>query len=342
MALKSYRLFFLSIVIAIANSIVIRELVVVDQHGLGNFTTIREALAAAPNGTDINGGFFQIHIKGGIYEEYVSVAYNKKNIMMTGDGKNITIISGNRSVGDGWKTSDAWSFDVNGEHFIAINMTFRNIAGAAKAQALAVQNNANLSAFYNCSFEGFQDTLCASTGLQFYRNCDIYGTIDFIFGYATAVFQNCNIYVRLPLQGQSCVIAAHGRRAANNNTGYSFQHCKISASPDLASRGGSTKTYLGRPWGPYSRTVYMQSIMDALVDPLGWLAWDEKTNYTSTLYYGEYNNTGLGSKLDQRVKWPGNHAHMSEDDAINFVVSNFISGDSWLPATGIPFQRNLL
>ncbi|RWR94216.1 putative pectinesterase/pectinesterase inhibitor 41 [Cinnamomum micranthum f. kanehirae] len=330
MALKSYRLFFLPIVIAIANSIVIRELVVVDQHGLGNFTTIREALAAAPNETYIK--------DGGIYEEYVSVAYNKKNIMMTGDGKNITIITGNRSVGDGLKTSDTWSFDVNGEHFIAINMTFRNIAGATKAQALAVQNNANLSAFYNCSFEGFQDTLCASTGLQFYRNCDIFGTIDFTFGYATAVFQNCNVYVRLPLQGQSCVIAAHGRGAANNSTGYSFQHCKISASPDLAIGGGSTKTYLGRPWGLYLRTVYIHAIHHGCI---GWLAWDEKTN-TSTLYYREYNNTGPGSKLDQRVKWPDNHAHMSEDDAINFVVSNFISGDSWLPAAGIPFQRNLL
>ncbi|RWR90826.1 putative pectinesterase/pectinesterase inhibitor 41 [Cinnamomum micranthum f. kanehirae] len=202
----------------IVNSIVIRESVVVDQHGLGNFTTIQEALAAASNETGVKDGFFQIHEKGGSYEEYVSVVYNKKNIMITGDEKNITIITGNCSV------------EVKGEHFIAINMTFCNIARAAKGQALAVQNNVNLLAFYNCSFECFQDTLCASSGSQFYRNYDIYGTIDFIFGYAVAT----------------------------------------SASPNVASGGGSTKTYLGRPWGQYSRTVYMQSIMDALDDPLGW------------------------------------------------------------------------
>ncbi|RWR90823.1 putative pectinesterase/pectinesterase inhibitor 7 [Cinnamomum micranthum f. kanehirae] len=143
MALKSYRLFFISIIIAIVNSIVIRESVVVDQHGLGNFTTIRESFAAAPNEIDIKDGFFQLHLKGGICEKYVSVVYNKKNIMISGDGTNITIITENRIVGDGWETGKSWSFDVKGEHFIAINMTFRNIARAAKGQALAVQNNAN-------------------------------------------------------------------------------------------------------------------------------------------------------------------------------------------------------
>ncbi|RWR90822.1 pectinesterase-like protein [Cinnamomum micranthum f. kanehirae] len=210
MALKSYRLFFLSVVKAIVNSIVIRESIMVDQQGLGNFTTIREALVAAPNETDIKDGFFQIHIKGGINEEYVSVVCERR-----------TFYCNQHNI----------SQHCQGGH----------------GQALAVQNNVNLSAFYNCSFECFQDALCASSGSQFYRSCDIYGTIDFIFGYAAAVFQTCNIYVRLPLQGQSNVITAHGRGAANEGTGYSIQHCKTSASPELACGGGSTKTYLGRP-----------------------------------------------------------------------------------------------
>ncbi|RWR90825.1 pectinesterase-like protein [Cinnamomum micranthum f. kanehirae] len=257
---------------AIVNSIVIRESVVVDQHGLGNFTTIREALVVASNETDIKDGFFQIHVKGGICGEYVSVVYNKTIITITGDEKNIRIITENHCV------------DLKGEHFIAINMTFRNIARVAMVQALAVQNNVNLSAFYNCSFECFQDALCASSGSQFYRSCDIYGTIDFIFGYAAAVFQTCNIYVRLPLQGQSNVITAHGRGAANEGTGYSIQHCKTSASPELACGGP-------------------------------------------------------GSKLDRRVRWLGYHAHINEVDEINFIVSNFISDNNWLPATGIPFER---
>ncbi|RWR90827.1 LOW QUALITY PROTEIN: putative pectinesterase/pectinesterase inhibitor 41 [Cinnamomum micranthum f. kanehirae] len=92
-----------------------------------------------------------------------------------------------------------------------------------------------------------------------------------LISFLAAVFQTCNIYIRLPLQGQSNVITTHGPGAANVGTGYSIQHCEISASPYFASGGGSTKTYLGRPWGLYSRTVYMQSIMDALVDPSRWL-----------------------------------------------------------------------
>ncbi|RWR90830.1 LOW QUALITY PROTEIN: pectinesterase-like protein [Cinnamomum micranthum f. kanehirae] len=228
MALKSYRLFSLSIDIAIVNSIVKRESVVVDQHGLGNFTTIRKALAMVPNETEVKDVFFpntrkRRHLRGirircvqqkEYYdhwrrEEYHNY-YRKSQL-----GTYIYILY------------------VKGEHFIAINMTFRNIAKAAKGQALAIQNNANLSAFKKQFFEGFHDTLCASSGSQFYKNCDIYGTIDFIFWYADVVFQTCNIYVRLPLQGQSNVITAHNRGATNESTGYSIQHCKISASPDF-------------------------------------------------------------------------------------------------------------
>lgn len=227
-----------------------------------------------------------------------------------------------------------------GGGFVAINMTFRNTAGAVKHQAVAVRNGADLSAFYSCSFEGYQDTLYTHSLRQFYRDCDIYGTIDFIFGNAAVVFQNCNLYARLPLPNQTNAFTAQGRTDPNQNTGISIQNCRITAAPDLASANGVTTTYLGRPWRQFSRTVYMKSFIDGLIDPAGWQPWNGDFAL-STLFYGEYGNMGPGSRTMKRVTWPGYHV-INASDASNFTVSNFILGDFWLPATGVPFEGGLL
>ncbi|GKV32008.1 hypothetical protein SLEP1_g40648 [Rubroshorea leprosula] len=224
--------------------------------------------------------------------------------------------------------------------FVAVNITFRNTAGAMKQQAVAVCNGADLSAFYGCSMEGYQDTLYAYSLRQFYRECDIYGTVDFIFGNAAVVFQDCNLYPRLPLPGQFNAITAQRRTDPNQNTGTSIHNRTIRAADDLSASNGTTKTYLGLPWKEYSRTVYMQSFMDSLIDPSGWSVWSADFAL-STLYYAEFNNTGAGSNTSNRVTWPGYHV-INATDAVNFTVSNFIEGQFWLPATGVPFDAGLL
>lgn len=223
--------------------------------------------------------------------------------------------------------------------FVAVDMTFRNTAGAVKHQAVAVRNGADLSAFYSCSFEGYQDTLYAHSLRQFYRECDVYGTVDFIFGNSASVFQNCNIYPRLPMTGQFNAITAQGRTDPNQNTGISIQSCTIKAADDLFSGTGAVKTYLGRPWKEYSRTVYMQSFMDGSVSPSGWHEWNGDFAL-NTSYYAEFNNRGLGSDTSQRVAWPGFY-NINATDAANFTVSNFLSGDDWLPQTGVPYTGGL-
>ena len=234
--------------------------------------------------------------------------------------------------------------------FVAVNITFRNTAGAIKHQAVAVRNSADLSTFYGCSFEGYQDTLYTHSLRQFYRDCDIYGTVDFIFGNAAVVFQNCNLYPRLPMANQFNAITAQGRTDPNQNTGISIHNCTVKAADDLATSTNSssnstsstiTKTYLGRPWKEYSRTVYMQSYIDSVVDPLGWHEWNGDFAL-STLYYGEYNNTGPGSDTANRVTWPGYHVIGNASDVANFTVFNFLLGNDWLPQTGVPFSSGLL
>ncbi|XP_027933418.1 pectinesterase-like [Vigna unguiculata] len=326
--------------LGVDNNVVVNQSVVVNPDGSGNYTTINDAVAAAPNNSQGSNGFFVIHVVGGVYEEYVSIPREKQYLMMIGDGINQTIITGNHSVVDGWTTFNSATFAVIAKGFVAINITFRNTAGAIKHQAVALRSGADLSAFYNCSFEGYQDTLYTHSLRQFYRNCDIYGTVDFIFGNAAVVLQNCNMYPRLPMQNQFNAITAQGRTDVNQNTGTSIHNCTITAASDLAGSNGTTKTYLGRPWKQYSQTVYMQSFMDSLIDPLGWVAWSGDFAL-DTLYYAEFDNLGPGSDTSNRVTWPGYHV-INATEAVNFTVSNFILGGIWLPATGVPYYPDLL
>nr|XP_027109536.1 pectinesterase-like [Coffea arabica] len=319
-------------------SVNITKVVVVNPDGSGNYTTINDAISAAPNNTQAGRGYYLIHVVAGVYQEYISIASNKKYLMMVGDGINQTIITGNHSVGDGWTTFNSATFAVVAQGFVAVNITFRNTAGAAKYQAVAVRNGADLSTFYNCSFEGYQDTLYTHSMRQFYRECDIYGTIDYIFGNAAVVFQLCNMYSRLPLQGQFNTITAQGKTDINQNTGTSILDCNILAATDLSLSNATVQTYLGRPWKNYSTTVYMESFMDSLINPAGWAAWSGDFAL-STLYYAEYNNSGPGSN---RVTWPGYHVITSASAVVNFTVSIFISGDFWLPATGVPYIGGFL
>lgn len=318
------------------DSVLVTDIVVVSQDGSGNFTTITDAINSAPNNTASGNGYFLIFITEGVYQEYVSIPKNKKYLMLVGEGINRTIITGDRNVVDGFTTFNSATFAVVAEGFVAVNITFRNTAGPSKHQAVAMRSGADMSTFYSCSFEGYQDTLYTHSLRQFYRECDIYGTVDFIFGNAAVILQNCNLYPRLPMSGQFNAITAQGRTDPNQNTGTSIQNATIKAADDLAPSVGSVKTYLGRPWKEYSRTVFMESRMDSLIDPAGWRAWSGDFAL-STLYYAEYNNSGPGADTSNRVTWPGYHV-INATDAANFTVSNFLTGDAWLPQTGVPYS----
>ncbi|KQK04129.1 pectinesterase [Brachypodium distachyon] len=315
--------------------------VTVDQSGAGNYTTVGEAVAAAPSNLGGTSGYFVIRVAAGVYEENVVVPKNKKYVMMVGDGIGQTVITGNRSVVDGWTTFNSATFAVVGQGFVAVNMTFRNTAGPAKHQAVALRCGADLSTFYQCSFEGYQDTLYTHSLRQFYRACDVYGTVDYVFGNAAVVFQDCTLHNRLPMAGQSNTVTAQGRSDPNQNTGTTIQGCSIVAAPELAANTAfATANYLGRPWKLYSRTVIMQSAVAGLVEPAGWMPWDGDFAL-STLYYAEYDNSGPGSDTSRRVNWPGYHVLNSTADAGNFTVANMVLGDFWLPQTGVPFTTGL-
>ncbi|XP_059294690.1 pectinesterase [Lycium ferocissimum] len=310
---------------------------VVAKDGTGNFSTINEALSVAPNSSNTR---FVIYIKEGAYYEYIEVVRKKSMIMFLGDGIGKTLIKGNRSVVDGWTTFRSATVAVVGTGFLAKGITFENYAGPSKHQAVAVRSGSDLSAFYQCSFVAYQDTLYVHSLRQFYRDCDVYGTVDFIFGNAAVVLQNCNLYARKPNEKQKNIFTAQGREDPNQNTGISILGGKIASAADLIPVESSFKNYLGRPWKEYSRTVIMLAHIGSLIDPAGFLEWDG-TFALSTLYYGEYMNRGPGSNTSARVNWPGYRVINNSTEASQFTVGNFIEGKEWLPDTGYPFYLNL-
>ncbi|PSR93345.1 Pectinesterase [Actinidia chinensis var. chinensis] len=311
--------------------------VVVAQDGSGNYRTIKEALdAAARRGGDER---FVIYVKEGVYRETLTVRANMKNIMLAGDGLGRTIITSGSNAAGNKNTLSSATVVVLGDGFVARDITFQNTHQGHQAPAIAVDSQR--AAFYRCGFKGYQDTIYARHGQQFYRECNIYGTVDFICGDATAIFQNCKIYARKRSSPANTItITASKREAASSSTGFIFHNCRVMADSDLKPVIGRYKIYLGRPWGAYARTVFIQNDFDIPVDPKGWMPWD-RVDKSKTVYYAEYNNKGVGSSTQGRVRWPGVRVITDPDEIQQFTVANFIQGDTWLPDTGLPFTANL-
>ncbi|GAB4844345.1 hypothetical protein Ancab_037708 [Ancistrocladus abbreviatus] len=309
---------------------------VVAKDGSGDHRTIREAVAALSTKDNIAGRRVIVHVKAGVYNEKVEIGRHLKNIMLVGDGIDRTVVTGSRNFIDGDSTVVHLCLcSVSGDGFWARDMTFENTAGPRKHQAVALMVSSDHSLYYRCGFRGYQDTLYAHPSRQFYRDCHIYGTIDFIFGNAAAVFQNCDIFVRRPMSHQDNTITAQGRENPHENTGLSIHGSRVRPAPEFASVTGSFKTFLGRPWKKYSRTVISRSYLDGLVHPRGWTEWDGGSAL-STLYYAEYMNSGAGPSTVGRLKWPGFHELHNPKDIRPFTVKNFIQGDSWILRTGVP------
>ncbi|KAK1365097.1 Pectinesterase [Heracleum sosnowskyi] len=276
--------------------------VTVAKDGSGDFQTINDALAKLPQN---HHGRYVIFIKEGEYNENVLVTKKMVNITIFGDGSLKTIITGNKNNVDGIPTLKTATFAAEGDGFMAQSIGFRNTAGPEKHQAVALRVQSDRSIFLNCRMEGYQDTLYVQAHRQFYRGCYIAGTVDFIFGDAAAILQNCLIDIRKPMDGQK-----------------------------------NTVTAQGRPWKEFSRTIVIETEIDDIIDPQGWLPW--QGNFAlSTLYYGEYNNKGSGSDVKNRVKWPGFKV-IKKGEAMKYTVGPFVQGDSWLKGdVGTPVHFGL-
>ncbi|MFV0375712.1 MAG: pectinesterase family protein [Mangrovibacterium sp.] len=266
-----------------------KKTLVVAPDGSGDYTSIQEAVTAC--------GAFpseqkEVFIKNGIYHEKVLIDSFQSNITLRGESNEGTIITNGDHAGQpGIGTFNSYTLKVTGDHIRIENLTIENSAGEV-GQAVALHAEGDYFQVLNCRILGNQDTLYAAgqKSRQYYRNCFISGTTDFIFGAATAVFYHCELHsIR-----NSYITAASTPEV--NLFGYVFRDCKLTASP------GVDKVYLGRPWRPYARTVFINCEMGPHIAPEGWHNWD-KPERENTTFYAEYNSRGPGANPSGRVVW---------------------------------------
>lgn len=288
--------------------------IVVDQKGTGDFKTIQEAVNAARSYPSKR---ITILIKDGTYYEKVKVHAWNTTISFIGESREKTIITYDdyfNKIGIG-RNSTFYTYTVlvEGNDFFCKNLTIKNTSGPV-GQAVALNVNANRVMFTNCIFLGNQDTLYTSgEGTKnYFKDCYIEGTTDFIFGDATVLFENCTINSK----SDSYITAASTPK--DTTYGYVFKNCKLTADKN------ASKVYLGRPWRPYAKTVFINCEMGKHILPEGWHNWS-KPEAEITSFYAEYNCTGEGFQPKTRVAW--SH-QLKNSEAKKYTIENILDSGS--------------
>ena len=309
---KIFLKFSLFVAFATAPVLVRAADVTVATDGSGNFRSVQEAVNKVPEN---NKKRFVIAIKPGVYKEQIRVPANKPYISFIGTDAEKTILTFSLSNKEAGSTSAAYATYIGGHDFYAENITFENSFGTG-SQAVAVLVEADRSIFNKCRFLGWQDTLYAKNGRQFYKDSYIEGHVDFIFGQAASVFENCHIHVKA-----DGYIAAPMRFAADERSGFVFDKCRLTSSNTVKG------IYLGRPWRDYGRTVFINTVMEADIRPEGWHHWEPQREKTA--YLAEYGSTGKGASDATRVAWA---RKLTDADVKQFSVEYFLGGrDGWDP-----------
>ncbi len=287
----------------------------VAKDGSGDFKTIQEAVMAVRDWSEVQ---VPIYIKKGIYKEKLVIPSQKTRITLIGESAAETIITYDDYSGkNGLSTYTSYTVLVKGNEFRAENLTFENSAGTV-GQAVALHVEADKVVIKKCRILGNQDTLFPSTDTsrQYYVDCYIEGTTDFIFGAATAVFENCTIHSKK----NSYITAASTIK--DRPYGFVFLNCKLTASES------AQKVYLGRPWRANAKTVFINTEMGKHILPEGWHVWNNNDNHKTT-FYAEYGSTGPGFVKESRVNWS---KQLSKKEAKQYTLKNIFSGTSaWLP-----------
>ncbi|MFC5625153.1 pectinesterase family protein [Algoriphagus winogradskyi] len=298
---------------------------VVAKDGSGDFYTIQEAFQAVP---DFRKNETKILLKPGTYKEKLVLSASKTNVSLIGENAETTLVTHDdfaqkkNKFGEEMGTTGSSSFFVFGDGFYAKNITFENSSGPV-GQAVAVRVDGDQVIFEKCRFLGFQDTLYphGDRSRQYYKDCYIEGTVDFIFGWSTAVFENCEIFSKAP---SGYVTAASTDE--DTEFGFVFINCKLTGDAP------NNSVYLGRPWRDYAQTVFINTEMGAHIKPEGWHNWG-KPNAEETSYYAEFGSTGLGANTSQRVPW--SH-QLTEEKAAKYTVESVLAGeDNWNPTKKI-------
>lgn len=272
-----------------------KKQIVVAADGSGDYKTVQAAFNAIPAH---NKNRTVVYVKNGLYREKLRLDSGENFVELVGESRFGTILTyddhpGKVGIkGDSINTRSSYSFQMNANDFTARDITFRNDAGFTAGQAVAVEARGDRAVFVNCRFIGNQDILFlnSETSRQYYKDCYIEGTTDFIFGPATAWFEGCHIHSKK----NSHITAASTPQ--NHPYGFIFNDCTLTGDSSLHM------VSLGRPWRPFSMVIYMHCYIGQQVKPEGWSNWNKTESY-KTARYAEYQNYGPGANTMPRVTW---------------------------------------
>ncbi len=297
---------------------------VVAQDGSGDFTTIQAAMAKIGMGTPDTPA--TILVRKGVYRELVYAQREKRYVRLIGEDPESTLLvyglHANMTGLDGQKigTFRTPTLSIDADDFTVENMTITNDAGPV-GQALAVAVNGDRVLFRNCRFVGNQDTVFLNRGRQYFEGCTIEGTTDFLFGGATAWFEDCDIH---SLASSYITATSTPPEAA---FGFIFNRCRVSVAEGEA-------TFLGRPWRDHAATLFMRCELGAGIRPEGWHNWDKPWREATSRYL-EYRNTGPGADRSGRVSWA---RELTPEEADRITPATALGG--WDPTPGVVGTRH--
>ena len=285
----------------------------VASDGTGLYRTVQAAINAVPAN---NTKPVTITIKPGTYREIVTVPSNKPYITLRGLGTtaNSTLIVDNHSNAGGYGTGGSATMFVYGHDFTAQNLTIANDYGVG-SQAVAANVTAQRADFSGVRFLGNQDTLLVNDGARaYFVNDYIDGTVDFIFGGGTAVFNTCAIYEKRSVGGP--ITAA--RTPATQAYGFLVYKSTITGATN-------NTTQLGRPWGQSAQVLYRESTLSATIATAQpWI--NMSTNVWYKARFDEYKDTGPGATRNN------NRPQMTDAQAVNYTPQKYLAGsDGWNP-----------
>lgn len=287
----------------------------VNQNGLGDYTTITEALEGVRAYMEYT---VTVHIANGVYKEKIVIPSWLKNVVFEGESADGVVITNDHHANiDNMGTFRTYTVKVDGSDITFRNLTIENNAPQL-GQAVALHTEGDRLRFENCRLLGNQDTLFTGgkNARLYFDGCYIEGTTDFIFGPATAFFEGCQIHSKR----NSYITAAS--TPEDVAVGYIFDKCRLTAAPDV------NKVYLGRPWRPYAHTVFIDCEMGSHILPVGWHNWGKESN-EKTSRYGEYGSKGPGAQ-GQRAAWAKNPDAREAKELLD-LSKVFTNTTSWNP-----------
>ncbi len=297
--------------------------VTVASDGSGQYARLQEALDAVPSN---NATPYIIHIKPGTYSvETVDAQFMADSPKITlnglgGNPANVVITGAFNSAAQPNDRHQHATLVVLGNDFTAMNVTFANTAGDNSGQALAIYSKADRLSFVNCRLLGWQDTLRAEYGRQYFENCYIEGDVDFIYGHATGYFKNCELFVK----SNGYVTAPDTLTPAGDHRskGFVFEGCTITGVP-------ANSAYLGRPWNAGGLSVFLNTKIGPVIRAEGW------SGNTSTTYFAEYRSTDLDGNLLNVTGRAAGSIQLTEAQIAPYSQTAWLSGpDNWIPASG--------